>query len=142
MGRVSLVCLLRKMARSCERGTAGLFFEAPFAFEIPWWVRNSGNGTMHVRGCKEVEDEEVLNGAKRSGRYSHYSMILSPYHYYFNERRKLSFLPFSCLYQGCFPTLDGREVGREQRGIILVSLFRSLGAIILLMVNLGFHEQK
>lgn len=56
----------------------------------------------------------------------------------------LSFLSHSI--SRLFPTLGGREVGREQSGMTYFSFFfppgLSLGAKVLLMVSLGFHEHS
>lgn len=64
-----------------------------------------------------------LTGPEEIGKYSHYSIIPSFYHYYSGERTKLNFLPFSCLS----PTQDGGEVGVEGGKVVLLVLVLFLG---------------
>lgn len=58
---------------------------------------------------------------KEFGRYSHYSIIPSSYHHYLGERTKFPFFLMSI--SRLFPSLGGREVGREQSSMIYFSLF-------------------
>lgn len=78
---------------------------------------------------------KFLTVLKEFGRYSHYSIIPSSYRHYLGERTKFPFFVSNIGWKG------SRE-GTKWHDFFLVSFFRSLGAKALLMVNLGFHEQK